>query len=375
MLPDERGLRPETVAIAAGAPRRGPGDPLNVAVTLSSTYHAGGPVGYARDGNPTWTAFEETLGALEGGTALVFASGAGAISAVLEELPVGAVVVAPGDAYTGTRAYLADAAARGRLGVRLVDVADTEATLRACAGAALLWIESPTNPLLAVADIGALVTGVAGGAVQVVVDNTFATPLGQRPLDAGADIVVHSATKLIAGHSDVLLGAVVTRDQALAQRLHDRRTVLGAVAGPLETYLALRGLRSLALRLDRASANAEGLAHRLADHPAVSRVRYPGLESDPGHARAAAQLRGFGTIVSFEVRAGAAAAQRVCERVRLITHATSLGGIETTLERRCSHPGEDWTPAELIRVSVGCEHVEDLWADLAQALEGEDAPA
>ncbi len=365
---DLRGLDPATVAITAGRGSGEPGAPMNVPVHLTSMYTAGGDVGYAREGNPSWTALEEALGALEGGTALVFASGMGAATAVFEQLDVGAVVVAPADAYTGTRGYLEDADARGRLRVRLVDVADTDATLAACEGAALLWAESPTNPLLAVADLPALAAGARAGGTVLVVDNTFATPLLQRPLELGADLVVHSATKFIAGHSDVLLGAVVTADADRAARLADRRTMLGAVPGPLAAYLALRGLRTLPVRLERAQSNAAELARRLDDHPAVRRVRYPGLPSDPGHGRAAAQMRGFGAMLAFET-ATVAAADRVCERVRLLTHATSLGGVETTLERRRRHPNEELTPPTLVRVSVGCEDVDDLWSDLRQALE------
>ena len=362
-----QGLHPDTIAIIAGRGAKNPGDPLNVPVHLASNFRANGELDYAREGNPTWTAFEETLGALEGGRALVFASGMGAITAVLEELPVGAKVVAPGDAYTGTRGYLKDAHQRGRLSVALVDIADTETALDACQGAALLWIESPTNPLLAIADLRALVQGAHRAGAQVVVDNTFATPVLQRPLELGADVVVHSATKFLAGHSDLLLGAAVVRDATLYDRLHLRRTLLGASAGPMEVFLALRGLRTLGVRLATAQRSAMELAERLSQHPAVHRVRYPGLPDDPGHERAATQMDGFGAIISFEL-ADADTADRVCGSTDVIVQATSLGGVETTMERRKRHPDEDLTPAELVRISVGCEHVEDLWDDLAKAL-------
>lgn len=362
------GMDLATVAVAAGRGSPRPGAPVNVPVHLTTVFTGGGDVGYAREGNPSWTALEEALGALEGGTALVFASGMAAITAVFEQLDVGAVVVAPGDAYTGTRAYLADAAARGRLRVRLVDVADTAATAAACSGASLLWVESPTNPLMAVADLEALAAAARGTGATFAVDNTFATPMLQRPLDMGADIVVHAVTKYIAGHSDVLLGAVVTADPQRAASLATRRTLLGGVPGALDAFLALRGLRTLPVRLERAQANAGELARRLDAHPAVRRVRYPGLPADPGHERAAKQMRGFGGMLAFET-ATAEGAEAVCRAVRLIAHVTSLGGVETTMERRRRHPNEDLTPDELIRVSVGCEHVEDLWADLSQALE------
>ena len=360
-------LHPDTLAVVAGRGERLSGAPLNVPVALSSTFHADGPIGYAREGNPTWTAFEETLGALEGGQCLVFAAGMAAVSAVFEELAVGAVVVAPRDAYTGVRAYLADATVRGRLEQRLVDVTDTEATAAACIGADLLWLESPTNPMMGVADIAGAAQAAHLAGAAVVVDNTFATPMLQRPLELGADLVVHSATKFIAGHSDVLMGAIVTRDAERLQALHLRRTLLGGVPGPVEVFLALRGLRSLPVRLERAQRSAGVLAERLAQHPAVTRVRYPGLPGDPGNERAAKQMAGFGAVLAFEL-AGAQSAERTCTSTRLIVHATSLGGIETTMERRRRHALEDLVPEGLIRISVGCEHPDDLWADLDQAL-------
>ena len=379
-------LRPASVVVAAGRPPAEPGEPLSVPPVLASVYTSGLPVGYGRVDNPTWQALESVVAALEGGgSARAFASGMAAAAAALtvltdgpgpgpgrpppEGLPGGPpVVVAPPDAYTGARAHLRGLVERGRIELRVADVADTDATLAACEGAAVLWAESPTNPLLAVADLPALVAGAHARGARVAVDNTFATPLLQRPLDLGADLVVHSATKLLSGHSDVLMGIVVTRDPALSDAVHDVRTDTGGVPGPFEAWLALRGLRTLALRQERAQANADILAHRLAEHPAVGRVRYPGLRDDPGHARAAAQMSGFGTIVSFELSGGAAAADAVCAAVRLVRHATSLGGVETTMERRNVHPGEEDVPPALVRLSVGIEHVEDLWSDLAQAL-------
>lgn len=344
------------------------GAPLNTPVHFASAYHPGGEETYAREGNDSWTAFEEALAAVEGGAALAFASGMGAVSAVLEQLPVGSAVVAPRDAYTGTRWYLDEAAARGRFDVRLVDVTDTAAVVAALDGAALVWVESPTNPLLGIADISAIAQAARAAGAAVAVDNTFATPLLQRPLDLGADYVVHSATKFIAGHSDLLAGAVVTGHPQRYEDLRIRRTVLGAVLGPMEAYLALRGLRTLPVRLARAQATAGALAERLAAHPAVIRVRYPGLPEDPGHQRAAKQMTGFGAVLSFEM-AGADAAERVCAATELIVHTTSLGGVETTMERRRRHPREDHTPEGLIRLSAGCEHVDDLWSDLEQAFE------
>jgi cystathionine gamma-synthase len=356
-----------TRAIATGRPDRGPDAPLNFPPVFASAYHAGGPVAYARDGNPTWTALEDVLGELEGGTAIAFASGMAATAAVFDQVAIGGAIVVPRDGYYGTRAFL-DAAVSGRWEMRPVDIADTDATIAACDGAALLFIESPTNPMLDVADIPALADAAHSRGLEVAVDNTVMTPLGQRPLELGADFVVHSATKLLAGHSDAVLGAVVcSGDTNRCDALQQRRSLAGAVPGPMEAYLALRGMRTLPLRFERASANAEALARRLEQHPGVERVRYPGLPSDPGHERARAQMDSFGALVAFEVYGGAGAAEALARSTRLIVHATSLGGIETTMERRAKWPGEVAPPA-LLRLSVGCEDVDDLWADLDHAL-------
>lgn len=349
----------------------GPGDPVGgTGVQFTSTYRAGGARTYARDQNATWEAFEEVLGALEGGRALAFASGLAAISAVIEQLPVGATVVGPGDAYNGTRRLLADLASRGRVQFRPVDITDTAATVAACAGAALLWVETPTNPLMAIADLAALVEGGHAQGVTVAVDNTFATPLLQRPLAMGADVVVHSVTKQLAGHSDVVMGAAVTAGDVMYDGLVRRRGLHGAIPGPMEAFLALRGLRTLPVRLARAQATAADLAARLVADPRVSIVRYPGLAGHPGHALAAAQMDGFGTMLSFDVAGGQAAADAVCERVRLCVPATSLGGVETLIERRGKWEGESSLPPALLRLSVGLEDVDDLWRDLDQALGG-----
>ncbi len=350
---------PQTLAVALGRPTHEPDAPLNSPVVMTSTYVAGGPRGYGRTSNPTWEAFEEVLGALEGGRALAFASGMGAVSAVLDLVPVGGVLVVPVGGYSGTMAAAAAMEGSGRAVVRRVDVTDAAAVAEAATGAQLVWLESPTNPLLEVADLPAAAAACSRSGATLVVDNTFATPLLQQPLDLGADVVVHSATKLIAGHSDVLLGAVVVGTggaaDALLAEVTARRTLGGAVPGPFEAWLALRGLRTLPVRLRAAQASATELARRLAGHPAVSRVRYPGL----------------GTIVSIEVDGGAAAADAVCGAARLWTNATSLGGVESTLERRRRWPAESAAvPESLVRLSVGCEDVEDLWTDLEQALRG-----
>jgi cystathionine gamma-synthase len=361
-------LHPSTVAITAGRGTKSPGDPTNVPVTLSSTFHPGGERIYGREGNPNWTALEEVLGALEGGRALVYSSGMGAISAVLERLPVGSSVVMPFDAYYGARQFVYEAAEDGRLSFKEVDVSDSSAVLEACAGAELLWLESPTNPLMNIADISELAEGAHTRGALVVVDSTFATPLLQRPLDLGADIVVHSATKYISGHSDVLAGVAVTRDDQTFDELHELRTLYGAIAGPMESWLALRGLRTLPLRLERAQANAGEIARRLDAHRLVTRVRYPGLAGDPGHEVAARQMAGFGAMVCLEV-ASASLADQIIGALEVIVDATSLGGLETTIDLRNRYPGEEAVPEGLLRLNVGCEHLEDLWSDLERALD------
>ncbi len=342
--PDDA-LSPATLAVTAGRPAAEPNAPLNAPLVLASTYVASpdapqpGDLGYGRWTNPTWQAFETALGRLEGGDALLFASGMAAVSAVVEQVPDGGRVVVPAAGYNGTLVLLAELAERGRLDVVGVDVADTDAVRAALAtGAHLLWLETPTNPLLEVADLPALVAaGHAAGAV-VAVDNTFSTPLLQTPLAHGADVVVHSVTKYLAGHSDVLLGAAVTRDPELREQLHRHRTTRGGIPGAAEAWLALRGLRTLHLRVERAGANAAELARRLEGHPAVARVRHPSLAGDPGHDRAVAQMHGFGAIVAIELAGGPEAAERLAAGVRLWVHATSLGGVESTLERRRRHP-------------------------------------
>jgi cystathionine gamma-synthase len=375
--PASPGLHPETAVICAGRPGHAAGGPLNVPVVLASNFHArelaapgSGPDSrvYSRtDATPTWEALEAAVGQVEGGHAVAFSSGMAAIAAVLDLVPAGGRIVAPADCYFGVGELLADAEQQGRWAVDRVDLTDTAAVQAAVAGADLLWLETPSNPLLEVADLPALcAAGRRAGAITGV-DNTFATPLLQQPLAFGADVVVHSATKFIGGHSDLLSGITIARDQALAGRLRHRRGLSGATPGALEAFLALRGLRTLALRLDRGQANAAELARRLDEHPAVSRVRYPGLPGDPGHRTAAAQMTGFGAVLAFEV-ADAPTADRLCDAVNVIVHATSLGGVESTLERRSKLPGQEHLPPGLLRLSVGCEHINDLWNDLNSAL-------
>jgi len=372
------GLAPSTVVVAAGRPDRAQGAPVNPPVVLSSTYvsqgvQQPGELLYARIDTETWHPFEEALGALEGADrpAVAFSSGMAAIAAVFSFVPAGGTVVVPRHAYQVTLGFADDLAARAGVRVVRVDVADTDQVVAALDGASLLLLESPTNPMLEVADLPALLAAARERGVLTAVDNTFATPLGQRPLAHGADLVVHSVTKYLAGHSDVVLGAVVASTDELAQRVRAHRTLHGAIPGPFEVWLALRGLRTLALRVERAQATAAELARRLADHPDVVEVRHPSLPDDPGHERAARLMDGFGAILGVRPRGGAAGADAVVAAVRLWVPATSLGGVESSLERRRRFATESLTvPEDLLRLSVGIEDVEDLWRDLDQALRG-----
>ena len=364
--------------MSSGRPDRHVDAPLNQPPVFASTY-VGTPtpdaeMGYGRYGNPTWGALEEAIGALEGGSALTFGSGMAAASAVLDLLPAGATMVLPTNCYLGVSTAVDERARKQRLTVRRVDVADTDQILAAAAGADLVWLESPTNPMIEVADLFA-VGAALPDSTTFVVDNTFATPLLQRPLEAGADVVLHSATKFLSGHSDALLGAAVCRPKdPRFHALEVSRKLHGAIPGTMEAYLVLRGIRTLPVRLERAQANAAVLAERLAAHPTVARVYYPGLASDPGHPVAARTMAGFGSLISVELR-DAAAAEAFVAAASLWVFATSLGGVESMMERRRRWPGELATvPEGLVRLSVGIEHVEDLWADLEQALAQVPAP-
>ena len=346
-------LHPETSAITAGRPEVAPDASLNPPLVFSSTYHAGGPVGYGRYGNESWTALESAISELEGGQTLSFSSGMAAISAVFSILPIGAPVIASNQGYSGTMGLLNQHHASGRLEVRFVDVTNTEEVISAMKGAALLWLESPTNPCLDIADLPTLITAAKKQNIGVGVDNTFATPLVQTPLSMGADIVMHSVTKFLAGHSDVVLGSLSTSDPALFKRLEESRRFNGSIPGPFEAWLALRGIRTFPVRFRAAEANAKNLVSRLQNHAKVTKVRYPG----------------FGAVISFEIDGNAEKAEKVCESSHLITHATSLGGVESLWERRRRWAGESPSvPEQLIRLSVGCEHVDDIWQDIEQAL-------
>lgn len=358
-----------TRAISVGRPDT-PGEPLNTPLIPATNFLLGGPREYARDSNATWEAFETVVGSLEGGQATSFGSGMAAIEAALalglartepRRVPV---VAAPTVHYAGTRALLGRWEGQGRVTMRWYDGEQTETALDAAATSDVVLLESPANPVMTITDIPAM-CAVARG--TVICDNTFATALATRPLELGVDIVVQSASKYLAGHSDALLGVAVTNAEQLHEELRTHRVLHGSVPGVLEAWLGTRGIRTLPLRFHAASANAMVIAQRLAEHPRVAWVRYPGLPSDPGHEVAARQMDGFGAMLAFGVSGGAEAADRVCASTQLWRAATSLGGVESTLERRARLEFEQ-APGELVRASVGCEDVEDLWRDLDQAL-------
>ncbi len=358
----------DSLLVAAGRDRR-PGSPLNTPIFPASNFVLGAGRAYARDdGTPTWEALEEIVGLLEGGKAVAFASGMAGAAAVFDRLPAGSRIVIPDDCYQGVAGLAESGRRKGFWNVRRLPADDTLGWIEAAADSDLLWLESPSNPLLIVADLRAICAAPRKPSALVAVDNTFATSLNQRPLDLGADVSFQSATKFIGGHSDLLAGVVAVRRDDLLADVRESRHRNGATPGALESFLAVRGARTMALRLERAQANAMILAERLCAHPGVARTRYPGLPSHPTHAIARTQLRGYGTIVSFDVRGDAAAADAVCSRVRLIQHATSLGAVESTIERRAGIPGQEHLPPSLLRLSVGIENVDDLWADLGAVL-------
>jgi cystathionine gamma-synthase len=371
-------MRPETVAVhAGGAPDAQTGaiaPPLHLATTF-----AHGPAGervagyeYTREGNPTQDRLETALAAMEGGAAaLAFASGMAAVAALMESLPSGSEVLIPRDCYTGVRVLGAEFLPARGVTLRQADFGDA-AALRAALSPAtkLLWAETPSNPQLQVADIAALAEIAHAHGAKLACDNTFATPALQNPLALGADVVMHSTTKYLGGHSDVLGGALVfARAGEWHEAIAHRRHLTGAVANPFGSWLTLRGCRSLHARMAMHCANARRVAEFLAGHAGVEAVHYPGLESHPNHAIAARQMRDFGGMLSFRVRGGREAALRVAGALKLVTNATSLGGTESLIEHRASVEGPvPFSPGNLLRMSVGLEHADDLVDDLRQAL-------
>jgi cystathionine gamma-synthase len=373
----------ETLAIHAG----NTADPLTGAVVPPiyqvSTYKQDGVGGlrggyeYSRSGNPTRTALEENLAALEGGRrGLAFASGLAAEDCLLRALLVpGDHVVIPNDAYGGTFRLFAKVVERWGVQWSVADTSDASAVRAAVTDRTkVIWVETPSNPLLGITDIAAVADVARGAGARLVVDNTFASPYLQQPLALGADIVVHSTTKYMGGHSDVVGGALVVNDNALGDELAYHQNAMGAIAGPFDCWLTLRGIKTLAVRMDRHSANATRVAELLVAHPKVTQVYYPGLREHAGHEIAAKQMRAFGGMVSFRVAGGEQAAVDVCNRAELFTLGESLGGVESLIE----HPGRMThasvvgsaleVPADLVRLSVGIEAADDLLVDLTRAL-------
>jgi cystathionine gamma-synthase len=372
-----------TAAIHAGQEP----DPLTGAVVVpiyqTSTYKQDGVGGlrsgyeYSRSANPTRTALEVALAAVEGGTrGLAFASGLAAEDTLLRAVcRPGDHVILPGDAYGGTFRLVARVLTNWGVEYTPVPLGDLEAVRAALRPQTkVVWCETPTNPLLGIADIAALADIARSAGARLVVDNTFASPYLQQPLSLGADVVVHSTTKYLGGHSDVVGGALVTNDDALGEELAFHQNAMGAVAGPFDAWLVLRGLKTLGVRMDRHCANAERVVEFLSQHPAVGDVLYPGLPSHPGHDVAARQMRAFGGMVSFRMRGGEEAAVKVCGLVELFTLGESLGGVESLIEHpaRMTHASVTGSPlevpADLVRLSVGIEDADDLIADLAAAL-------
>jgi cystathionine gamma-synthase len=373
----------DTRAIHAGQEPDPATGAVIVPVHLTTTYKQDGVGGlrggyeYSRSGNPTRTALHEALAALEEGTtALAFASGLAAEDTLLRTVcRPGDHVVLGGDAYGGTFRLISRVLSEWGLEYTPVHLDDPDAVRAAMRPTTrVIWCETPSNPLLNITDIEATASVAHDGGALLVVDNTFASPYLQRPLTLGADVVVHSTTKYLGGHSDVVGGALVVRDAALGERLAYNHNAMGAVASPFDSWLVLRSLKTLGVRMDRHSANAARVAEFLLDHPAVSGVLYPGLPTHPGHDVAAKQMAGFGGMVSFRLRDGEDAALKVCERARLFTLAESLGGVESLIEHpgRMTHASAAGSPlevpADLVRLSVGIEDVDDLLADLDQAM-------
>lgn len=368
----------ETLAVHAGGESDAATGAVSPPIHLATTFRHG-PAGeriagyeYQREGNPTNDRLCAAITALEGGAnALTFASGMAAISCLLESMDAGARIAIPEDCYTGLRVLAREFLPQRDIQVLTVDMADLEAVRKLCHdGIDLLWVETPSNPRLKISDIRALASIARDHGARLVCDNTFASPVLQRPLELGADVVMHSTTKYFGGHSDVLGGALVFgRSSDWQARIAHRLHVTGATLAPFNAWLTLRGCRSLPARMRMHCANAGAVATFLAAHPAIERVNYPGLSSHPGHAVAASQMSGFGGMLSVELRGGKYAALAMAGKLKLFTNATSLGGCESLVEHRASVEGAmPVSPANLLRLSIGLEHQDDLIADLDQAL-------
>lgn len=348
--------------------------PIHLSTTFERATDGNYPHGfsYSRVANPNRNQLETCLAALEGGSeALAFASGVAAAMTLFQALEPGDHVICSQDAYHGVQRLLREVMQPWQLRTSFVDVTNLDALRTACTPATkLIWVETPSNPLLKITDLAAVADIARQVHAVTVCDNTFATPVLQSPFDYGIDFVMHSSTKYLGGHSDVLGGALVARTaHPLAERLRLLQSEAGAVPSPFDCWLLLRGAATLALRIRAQSQSALILAEHLAQHPAVEQVFHPGLSTHPGHALAARQMRGFGAMLSFTLRGGERAAMQVAANVKLFTRATSLGSVESLIEHRASMEGPDTlTPRNLVRVSVGLEHIDDLLADLDQAL-------
>jgi cystathionine gamma-synthase len=371
-------MRLETLAVHAGHaadPSTGAvAPPIHLSTTFEREPDGGYRAGhvYTRSSNPNRKALEDALAQLEGGAAaLAFASGSAATHAAFQALAPGDHVVAPHDAYYGTLRQLREIFVGWRLEVDVVDMTDLDAVRRTLRPTTkLVWVETPSNPLLRVVDIERLAELAHSVGARCIVDNTWATPVLQRPFELGADAVMHSTTKYLGGHSDLLGGALVVRaaDQ-LFERLSTIQKVAGAVPSPFDCWLLLRGIRTLPWRMRAHCANARAVAGFLASHPAIEAVHYPGLPSDPGHEIARRQMSDFGGMMSISVRGGQRAALELTRRLTLFTRATSLGGAESLIEHRASVEGPGTAaPDNLLRVSIGLEHPDDLIEDLRAAL-------
>ena len=344
-----------TIAVTAGRPQN-ENDPLNASIVLASNFQSSGD--YARThGTSTWAALENAVGALEGGLCLSYATGMAAASAILFALHP-RIVVVPSVSYLGVRALLGDMQDHGHVQVVSVDIVETDAVIKAMKAASeevgaeqvVLWIETPTNPTLDEAELGKLCAAANESNIKTVVDSTFASPIGQQPLTLGATVVMHSGTKFIGGHSDLMIGLTLTNKPEIFEKLSRARVVQGATPGALEAFLALRGLRTLPLRYEAATKNADEICRRLQSHSAIE------------------WAKNVGPMLSYIVKGGAAAADKVCASASMIITATSLGGVETTMERRQKYAGDAHVNPGLIRMSVGIEDVEDIWSDLEKAL-------
>ena len=370
-------LRLETIAVRAGGETDADTGALSPPLHLSTTFEHGPasqPIHqfrYAREKNPTQLRLEAALRDLEGGlAAVVFSSGMAAAAAMLQTLKPGSHVIFSDDIYIDVRNLARDFLPAWGVDCSIEDLQDLDALAKAIRPSTkLIWIETPSNPLMKILDIQSI--GQIGRQVgaQLLVDNTFATPILQRPLHLGADVVLHSTTKYCGGHSDVQGGCLVVKSQELLDKLLNVREILGAVASPFASWLILRGLRSLPCRMERHSANGKAVAAALAACSSVEAVYYPGLPSHPGHDVASRQMKGFGGMLSCLVRGGRDDALRVASRVKLFVNATSLGGVESLIEHRASNEGKlSRAPQNLLRLSIGLEHPDDLIEDLLQAL-------